>query len=232
MFDLGLDGYEKRIADALSTFWVTHARSNGRSSRSMRDFEAIVDDIVSMYGRGKQLCVIKGQPSIPSIFRPSKKWDIVVLNRHKEIVAAIELKSHTSGKDYEKNFNNRVEEALGTATDFHITMPYISRYIRSPFVGFFLLLEDNDASNAVKPAKRGKHFAIKDETVLGLFDGKNIIDRWQTCLDAFVNARIYNACGLLVAKRQSRSRSSFTINPSFSDERFFARFASYIDNLL
>jgi hypothetical protein len=52
---------------------------------------------------------------LPGHFRPNKAWDLVVV--HKEVlVAAIELKA-LGGPSYGKNYNNRVEEALGNAVD-------------------------------------------------------------------------------------------------------------------
>jgi len=54
--------------------------------------------------------------TLPGFFRPTKRWDILVI--HKEaLIAAIELKSQ-AGPSFGNNFNNRVEEAIGTANDF------------------------------------------------------------------------------------------------------------------
>lgn len=52
---------------------------------------------------------------LPGYFRPNKAWDLVVI--HQEVlVAAIELKA-LGAPSYGKNFNNRVEEALGNSAD-------------------------------------------------------------------------------------------------------------------
>jgi hypothetical protein len=52
---------------------------------------------------------------LPGYYRPTKKWDLVVLERGR-LVAAIEFKSQV-GPSFGNNFNNRIEEALGSATD-------------------------------------------------------------------------------------------------------------------
>lgn len=52
---------------------------------------------------------------LPGFFRPTKEWDIVVV-ADGNLVAAIELKSQI-GPSFSNNFNNRTEEALGTAMD-------------------------------------------------------------------------------------------------------------------
>lgn len=50
---------------------------------------------------------------LPGYFRPTKEWDIVVVVDG-NLIAAIELKSQI-GPSFGNNFNNRTEEALGTA---------------------------------------------------------------------------------------------------------------------
>jgi hypothetical protein len=53
--------------------------------------------------------------TLPGYYRPSKEWDLVVVCEN-DLVAAIEVKSQV--RSFGNNFNNRVEEALGNATDF------------------------------------------------------------------------------------------------------------------
>lgn len=50
---------------------------------------------------------------LPGYYRPTKKWDLVVVERDR-LVAAMEFKSQV-GPSFGNNFNNRVEEALGRA---------------------------------------------------------------------------------------------------------------------
>jgi hypothetical protein len=51
----------------------------------------------------------------PGFFRPTKHWDMLVVYRG-ELVAALEFKSQV-GPSFGNNFNNRSEEAIGTAHD-------------------------------------------------------------------------------------------------------------------
>jgi hypothetical protein len=53
--------------------------------------------------------------TLPGFFRPTKEWDVVMVHGGK-LVAAVEFTSHV-GPSFGNNFNNRVEEALGNATD-------------------------------------------------------------------------------------------------------------------
>ena len=53
--------------------------------------------------------------TLPGYFRPTKLWDLLVLNEGR-LIAAIELKNQV-GPSIENNFNNRTEETIGTAHD-------------------------------------------------------------------------------------------------------------------
>ncbi len=78
---------------------------------------------------------------LPGYFRPNKAWDLVVV--HREIlVAAIELKA-LGAPSYGKNFNNRVEEALGNAVDLsHANLACLVGG-EKPWLGYFFLMDDS-----------------------------------------------------------------------------------------
>ncbi len=75
------------------------------------------------------------------------------------LVAAIELKSQV-GPSFGNNFNNRTDEALGTALD--IWTAYREEAFRSspaPWLGYLLLLEDCPESR--RPVGAGEpHFPV------------------------------------------------------------------------
>ena len=52
---------------------------------------------------------------LPGFFRPTKEWDLLVV-REQTLIAAIEAKSQV-GPSFGNNFNNRTEEAIGSALD-------------------------------------------------------------------------------------------------------------------
>ncbi len=52
---------------------------------------------------------------LPGFFRPTKEWDLLVIKDGK-LVVAIEAKSQ-AGPSFGNNFNNRTEEAMGSALD-------------------------------------------------------------------------------------------------------------------
>ena len=67
------------------------------------------------------------------------------------LVAAIEVKSHVGS--FGNNFNNRVEEALGNATDFWTAYSKgIFNSSQKPWLGYLFMLEEDDKS--LKPTRR------------------------------------------------------------------------------
>ena len=90
-------------------------------------------------------------PSIlPSYFRPSKNWDIIVLANSRfhsakgdkeepVLYAATEFKSQD--KSIGNNQNNRMEESLGNATDFWMTYEHdgFVRQLPRPWLGYLFV---------------------------------------------------------------------------------------------
>jgi len=81
---------------------------------------------------------------LPGYFRPNKKWDLVVV--HKEVlVAAIELKA-LGNPSFGKNYNNRIEEALGNAIDLDQAYQAGLAGREKPWLGYFFLMDDAEKS--------------------------------------------------------------------------------------
>lgn len=81
---------------------------------------------------------------LPGYFRPTKKWDLVVLHDG-ELAAAIEFKSHV-GPSFGNNYNNRIEEAIGSATDIWVAHEKGRFGSIKPWLGYFFLLEESEKS--------------------------------------------------------------------------------------
>lgn len=103
---------------------------------------------------------------LPGFFRPTKEWDLLVV-RDGTLLVAIEAKSQV-GPSFGNNFNNRTEEAMGSALD--LWTAYRERaYLKSPqpFLGYFFMLEDCEASN--RPVKlQEPQFKVFPEFVGGI----------------------------------------------------------------
>ena len=98
---------------------------------------------------------------LPGFFRPTKEWDLLVV-RDRTLIAAIEAKSQV-GPSFGNNFNNRTEEAMGSALDLWTAFRERA-YLESPqpFLGYFFMLEDCDASNRPVAVKE-PHFKVFQE---------------------------------------------------------------------
>src|SRR5207248_5027848 len=84
----------------------------------------------------------RGFLELPGYFRPTKQWDFIVVVKD-QLVAALETKSQV-GPSFGNNFNNRTEEAMGSALDLWTAFreKAFGRAIR-PWLGYTFLLEDS-----------------------------------------------------------------------------------------
>lgn len=114
-------------------------------------------------GVPKECIFTASELELPGYFRPNKKWDLLVVDGN-ELVIAIEFKSQV-GPSFGNNFNNRTEEAMGTALD--IWTAYREGLFgnqKAPWLGYFIVLEDCYRSN--EPVHvRSPHFDVLEEFV-------------------------------------------------------------------
>jgi hypothetical protein len=89
---------------------------------------------------------------LPGYYRPQKQWDLVVAYKN-TLVAAFELKA-LGGPSFGNNYNNRVEEALGSAVDLRRAALADLFPGEKPWLGYFLIMEDAKGSRSpVRPEK-------------------------------------------------------------------------------
>lgn len=129
---IDLADYEKKTRKAVKSFWATRkaasqqqakvgvsdrgGRSGVAAGKNMDGFLALVTDIVRKNGLKKaDICLERKVLTLPGYFRPTKLWDMLVMNDGR-LVAAIEFKSQV-GPSFGNNTNNRAEEAIGNAVD-------------------------------------------------------------------------------------------------------------------
>ena len=64
-----------------------------------------------------QSCIFRKRAvELLDFFRPTKEWDMLII-REQKLIAAIEAKSQV-GPSFGNNYNNRVEETIGSAFVF------------------------------------------------------------------------------------------------------------------
>jgi Restriction endonuclease XhoI len=82
--------------------------------------------------------------ALPGFYRPQKDWDVVVVHGG-TLAAAFELKA-LGGPSFGNNYNNRIEEALGSAVDVQRATLENLYPGEMPWLGYFFILEDAEGS--------------------------------------------------------------------------------------
>jgi type II restriction enzyme len=138
---------------------------------------------------------VKKRP-IAGYFRRDKSWDIVVMVANR-VVGIIELKS-MAGDGAGRNYNNRTDEALGQAVDVWkaVERGIIDTPLR-PWLGYFMLLEDNAAFN--EPVMARTPVWNPDPA----FDGSSYADRYEVFFERMVRERLLDAACLVMGDKHS-----------------------------
>lgn len=225
---------DHRIAKAVRHFWATRASqgrqqgaTNGRRDRGSRTqatggkqldgFGVLVRELLREAGIPESNIYQQGRADVtlPGFFRPTKQWDIVVVAGDC-LLASIELKA-LCGPSFGNNYNNRIEEALGSSTDIWTAYREgIFDKSPQPFIGYVLLLEEADGSKReVRVCE--KHFDVPHE-----FRDASYATRCQLSLRKFVRERCYTAACLLLSDRKTGAKGKYS-EPA--DDLTFERFA-------
>lgn len=170
---------ERRVAAAIRFFWSTRGQQLARQTnfgtqdqgnrgaatggKQLDGFIDLFHDILVMNGVPQSSIFTHSDLELPGFYRPNKKWDLLVVNRD-QLVVAMELKSQV-GPSFGNNFNNRTEEAMGSAADIWTAYQKgIFGTQNAPWLGYFLLLEDCERSD-LPVAARSPHFDVLPEFI-------------------------------------------------------------------
>jgi hypothetical protein len=141
---------------------------------------------------------------LPGWFRSEKKWDLVVVRGGKDLITVVEVKSHV-GPSFGNNFNNRAEEALGSATD--LWAAYREGAFRPsarPTLGYLMVLEDSPQSRA-PVATKSPHFEVFPE-----FTKASYRERYAVLLRKLLRERLYDGAALVLSKPNSADTGDYT----------------------
>lgn len=236
---LDLADYERKARDAVMAFWGNRAkaaqkqiesgkadagtRGSVTAGKNMDGFLALVIDLVRRNGLAHAAIHQKRVVlTLPGYFRPTKLWDILVMNDGR-LVAAVELKSQV-GPSFGNNFNNRTEEAIGTAHDFWTAYREGAFGMHpKPFVGWLMMVEDEPASRA--PVRdKSPHFPVFAE-----FQGASYLKRYDVLCQRLVQERLYTTAALLASPRAAAGTGEFSqMSEMTSLKTFVATFAGHI----
>ena len=224
---------EKRVGEAIQLFWTTRDRQSesqgaksGQKDAGLRaavtggkhldGFTEICCDLFIQGGVPEAHVFWKERRELPGFYRAEKNWDlIVVADGH--LLAMIEFKAQV-GPSFGNNFNNRVEEALGNATD--LWAAYREGAFRPsvrPWLGYVFILEDCLASQSPVRVKEPQ-FKVFPE-----FKNASYAERYRIFLTKLLRERLYDGACLLLTSRKGGAAGKFT---SPSGELSFRTFAA------
>jgi hypothetical protein len=143
----------------------------------------------------------KKQVELPGFFRPTKEWDVlVVVDGH--LLASIEFKSQIGS--FGNNYNNRTEEALGSATD--LWTAYREGAFKEsprPWLGYFMLLEE--APGPITPVGVAEpHFPVFQE-----FRNASYSRRYELFCQKLVRERLYDAACFLLSDSRGGPKGQY-----------------------
>lgn len=216
---LDLVNYERKARKAVQAFWGNREaakqkqikagkadqgeRASVTAGKNMDGFIALVLDIVRANGLAHaEIHQKRAVLTLPGYFRPTKLWDLLVIHKG-ELIAAIELKSHV-GPSFGNNFNNRAEEAIGTAHDLRTAYREGAFGESSPFVGWLIVVEDAPKSRA--PVKdNSPHFPVFEE-----FRGASYLKRYDLLCQKLVKEQLYTKAALISSPRSATKSGEFS----------------------
>lgn len=167
------------VKEAVYFFWSTRNNQGKKQSKGdLKDkgnrslvtggkqldgFVNLIKDILIKNGVNEKSIYTESNLELPGYYRPNKKWDLLLIDEGK-LLAAIELKSQV-GPSFGNNFNNRTEEAMGSALDIWTAYREGAFGMQpSPWLGYIMVLEDCEkSSTGVK--NREPHFKVFDEFI-------------------------------------------------------------------
>jgi len=207
---------------AIAHFWKTRieqsrkqgkGRAKDQGERSavtggaqMDGFIAIIADLVQRAGAKDNMIFAKRSLELPGFFRPAKQWDFLVVSDNK-LLAVIEAKSQV-GPSFGNNFNNRTEEAMGSALD--LWTAYREGAFQNspkPWLGYIFLLEKCPESE--RPVRSPEpHFEVFPE-----FRNASYAKRYELFCRKLVRERHYCTAVFLMSDKD-RGLKGYYVEPA------------------
>ncbi|MEQ1440663.1 PaeR7I family type II restriction endonuclease [Fontimonas sp. SYSU GA230001] len=236
---LDLANYEQKARTAVRGFWSTRRaaqekqaasgkldqgeRAGVTAGKNMDGFLSLMIDVIRANGLAHaQIHQKRAVLTLPGYFRPTKLWDVLVTYKG-TLVAAIELKSQV-GPSFGNNFNNRAEEALGTATDFWTAYREgaFGRQPR-PFAGWLMLVEDAPESRSAVN-DRSPHFPL-----MAGFKGASYLQRYDLLCQRLVKEGLYSSAAVLATPRSAaKTGQCADLSPMTGLRGFVAALAGHV----
>ena len=236
---LNLADYENKAKEAVKAFWGNRAaavekqkelgkgdqgeRAGVTGGKNMDGFLALIQDVIRANGLSDAHMMIGRKVlTLPGYFRPTKLWDLLIMNEGR-LVAALELKSQV-GPSFGNNFNNRTEEAIGTAHDLWTAFREGAfGEAPRPFVGWLMLVEDAPESRRAVNDK-SPHFSVFPE-----FKNASYLDRYNVLCRKLTQEQLYTTATIMASPRSAVSTGDYNeLSELTSLKTFITTFAGHI----
>lgn len=236
---LDLVDYDQKAREATMAFWGNREKARQKqieagkadqgeragvtAGKNMDGFLALLIDVVQANGLvHASIFQQRAVVTLPGYFRPTKLWDVLVIDKGR-LIAAIELKSQV-GPSFGNNFNNRTEEAIGTAHDLWTAYREgaFGQQPR-PFVGWMMMVED--APESRRPVSdRSPHFPVFPE-----FQKASYLMRYDILCQRLIKEQLYGAASLLASPRTAATNGEFSeLSELTSLKTFVATLAGHV----
>lgn len=209
----------KQVSAAVSHYWKTRnaqvrkqkkagqpdqgLRGAATGGAQMDGFIELVTGLIIRAGVSRECIHFDSALELPGYFRPTKKWDLLVV-RKGQLLLALEVKSH-AGPSFGNNFNNRTEEAMGSALDLWTAFREggFNSSVR-PWLGYLFHLEDCPQSQ--RPVRVDEpHFRVFPE-----FKDASYARRYELFCRKLMRERHYDSTAFLMSSRLTGSKGIFT----------------------
>ena len=211
---------ETKLGDAVKYFWRVRAHQQKRqgSKTGVKDAgkrgsvtggkhaDGFIKLIAAIVRAGLSDASIhvsqKIKRTISGFFRPTKEWDLVVTSGN-DLVAVVEVKSQVGS--FGNNFNNRVEEALGNATDFWAAYKKgIFNPSQKPWLGYIFMLEES--SDSLRPKRR---IQLSPYSVDEKFQERSYAQNYEEVCRRLVRELLYDAACFLTSNAKTGKHGEF-----------------------
>jgi len=218
-FERTVSNLDTQVAKAVQSYWQTRrmqarkqetggkadqgARAAVTGGAQMNGFIQLVTELIMESGVSQEHIFHKKALELPGFFRPTKEWDLLVV-RDGQLILALEAKSQV-GPSFGNNFNNRTEEAMGSALDLWTAFREgaFNKTVK-PWLGYLFLLEDCPGSQ--RPVKvKEPHFEVLPE-----FKKASYAKRYELFCRKLVRERHYSAASFLLSDRERGLRGTYT----------------------
>jgi hypothetical protein len=202
---MDIEKYNELIKSAIKHFWDTRNkqkaeqgdrevkdtgnRSSVTGGKQLDGFINLLYQVAVDIGIPTNCIYIKGN-QLPGYFRPTKDWDMLIISPTQKLIAVVELKSQVGS--FGNNFNNRTEEALGSAIDLWTAFREKAYPNQSaPWLGYMMIVEKSAKSTS--PVRIAEpYFKVFKE-----FHNTSYIDRYRLFCQKLMLERHYSQCCLL-----------------------------------